>query len=245
MRGVCLFGGNGTRLGRYTRRVANKHLILIGDKTIADLTAEKMVETGLKRCSFVTGANYAGQLVNYFGDGKEWGFEEIDYRFQYQPDGIPSALLATETYNAGHKIFLHLGDNVIDYNFKRDWDKFAESGHGCRIFLTSIPDPTRFGIAEINEGTIVSLEEKPKEPKGNLAVIGAYFFDETVFERAKSLRPSARGETEVIDLIKSYLRDSRVDYRILDGFYCDVGTPDQIIRVVNWYDKKRKANPGV
>src|SRR3990167_3581316 len=98
MRGVCLFGGNGTRLGRYTRRVANKHLILIGDKTVADLTVEKMIEAGITRCSFVTGANYAGQIVTYFGDGKEWGFDELDYRFQHQPDGIPSGLLAAENY---------------------------------------------------------------------------------------------------------------------------------------------------
>jgi glucose-1-phosphate thymidylyltransferase len=240
MRGVCLFGGTGSRLGRYTRRVANKHLILLGDKTVADLTAERMIEAGLDNCAFVTGGNFAGQIVTYFGDGEEWGFKEITYRFQYEPDGIPSALLRTENYCKGHKIFLCLGDNVIDYNFKSDWDEFVAKGWGCKIFLTRVNDPQRFGIAEINEGAIISIEEKPEKPKSNLAIIGAYFFDESVFERAGKLKKSLRGETEVVDLMKSYLKDSSLHYCILDAFYCDVGTTNQIARVVRWYDEKSR-----
>lgn len=235
MRGVCLFGGTGKRLGRYTRRVANKHLILIGDKTIADLTVEKMIETGLTRCSFVTGANYAGQIVTYFGNGNEWGFDEIDYRFQYQPDGIPSGLLTTENYCAGHKTFLHLGDNVIDYNFKSDWEEFLKTGKGCRLYLKKVENPSQFGIAEITNGKIASVTEKPTEPKDDLAIVGAYFFDESVFERVRHLKRSARGETEVTDLIRSYLEDSQVTYKILECFYADAGSPEQIARVVKWY----------
>lgn len=241
MRGICLFGGTGSRLGRYTRRVANKHLILIGDKTVAELVVEKMIETGLDSCAFVTGGNFGGQIVTYFGDGEEWGFKEITYRFQYEPDGIPSALLRTENYCRGHKTFLCLGDNVIDHDFRDDWAKFSKSGKGCQIFLTPVPDPERFGVAEVLDGKIHSIEEKPKRPKSNLAVVGAYFFDETVFDRAQALTKSARGETEIVDLINSYLADSEVGYRILDGFYCDVGTPDQIARVVNWYDEKKRS----
>ncbi len=238
MRGVCLFGGTGSRLGRYTRRVANKHLILIGDKPVADLTAEKMVETGLRRCSFVTNANNAGQIITYFGDGKEWGFEEIEYRFQYQPDGIPSALVITENHTAGHKIFMHLGDNVIDYNFRSDWEEFSERGKGCRIFLKKVPNPEHFGVVEITNGKIMSIEEKPLRPKSDLAMIGAYFMDETAISRAKKLSKSTRGETEVTDLIKSYLEDSQVHYKALDCFYADVGTPQQIAKVVKWYYEK-------
>lgn len=241
MRGVCLFGGTGSRLGRYTRRVANKHLILVGDKTVADLTAEQMIATGIDQCAFVTGGNYGGQIVTYFGDGEEWGFKEITYRFQYEPDGVPSALLRTENYCQGHKVFLHLGDNVIDHHFKADWNEFVAKGWGCKIFLTRVADPERFGVAEVNGDTILSLEEKPTRPKSNLAVVGAYFFDESVFERAKQLKKSARGETEVIDLIKSYLADSQVRYRLLDGFFCDMGTTDQLIRVVQWYDETKRA----
>ena len=238
MRGVCLFGGSGTRLGRFTRRVANKHLILIGDKTIADLTAEQMVKTGLTRCSFVTGSNYAGQIVSYFGDGKEFGFEEIDYRFQYKPDGIPSALASTENFCTGHKMFLHLGDNVIDYDFRGDWEDFAERGKGCRIYLKAVQNPGDFGIVEISGGKVVSVSEKPNRPKGDLAVIGAYFLDDTAIARAKKLKPSQRGETEITDLIKSYLEDSQVSFRILDCFYADAGTPEQIARVAKWHYEK-------
>ncbi len=243
MRGVCLFGGNGTRLGRYTRRVANKHLILIGDKTIADLTVEKMIEAGISRCSFVTGANYAGQIVTYFGDGKEWGFDEIDYRFQYQPDGIPSALAAAENFCKGHKTFLHLGDNVVDYNFRRDAEEFFERGQGCQIYLRKVEDPRHFGVAEITNGRISSFEEKPAAPKSDLAIIGTYFFDATVFERSKGLAKSARGETEVVDLLSSYLNDSQVNYKILDCFYADAGTPEQFARVVKWYYEKKLNRP--
>lgn len=240
MRGVCLFGGSGTRLGRYTRRVANKHLILIGDKTLADLTAERMIQTGLERCAFVTGGNYGGQIVTYFGDGTEWGFEEIIYRFQYEPDGVPSALVTTANYVKGHKIFLHLGDNVIDHDFKADWENFTASGAGCQIFLTKVPDPRRYGVVELgDDGGIVSIEEKPANPKSDLAVIGAYFFDETVIERARKLPKSARGETEIVDLIKSYLKDSRVLHRVLNCFYCDAGTPDQLARLTGWYHDKK------
>ena len=243
MRGICLFGGTGQRLGRYTRRVANKHLILIGDKTIADLTAERMVETGLTRSSFVTGANYAGQLVTYFGDGKEWGFEEIDYKFQHQPDGIPSALLVAENYCQGHKVFVHLGDNIIDHNFRKDWEEFMEMGKGCKIFLRAVDDPSNFGVAEISAHRIASLVEKPKNPKSNLAIIGAYFFDETVFERARKLKKSPRGETEITELLNLYLLDSQVSYKILDCFYADAGTPEQIARVVKWYYEKKWKKP--
>lgn len=238
MRGVCLFGGKGTRLGRFTRRVANKHLIPVGDKTIADLTAERMVQAGFSHCAFVTGTNYPGQIVSYFGDGKEWGLEEIDYRFQYQADGIPSALLTAENFCRGHQIFLHLGDNVIDYNFREDWLKFSESGKGCQVFLTRVEDPERFGVVEIKNDKIISVEEKPSQPKSNLIIMGTYFFDETVMERAKLLKKSARGETEVTDLIHSYLNDGQVDYKILNCFYADAGTPEQIARVVKWYYEK-------
>lgn len=243
MRGVCLFGGTGTRLGRFTRRVANKHLILIGDKTIADLTVEKMIETGLKRCSFVTGANYAGQLVSYFGDGNEWGFDEIDYRFQYQPDGIPSALAVTENYCVGHKIFLHLGDNVIDYNFSNDWNEFQKKKYGCQIFLKKVENPHHFGVVELLNGKIVSVDEKPSSPKSDLAIVGAYFLDETAIERSKKLKKSPRNETEIIDLIRSYLEDSSVHYKILDCFYADAGTPEQIAKVVKWYYEKKWNRP--
>lgn len=239
MRGVCLFGGMGTRLGRYTRRVANKHLILIGDKTIADLTVECMIETGIKQCAFVIGSNYAGQFITYFGDGKEWGFEEIDYKVQHQPDGLPSALIATENFCLGHKVFMHLGDNVIDYNFRNDWEKFSRHSKGCQIYLKRVEEPKHYGIAEVTNGKIVSLVEKPADPKSDLAVIGVYFFDETAIERAKKLPKSARGETEIIDLIKSYQADSEVSHKILDCFYADAGTPQQIARVVNWYYEKK------
>lgn len=241
MRGVCLFGGTGSRLGRFTRRVANKHLILIGDKTVADLTAERMIATGLEYCAFVTGGHFGGQIVTYFGDGEEWKFKEITYRFQYHPDGIPSALLRTENYCRGHKIFLHLGDNVIDHDFKADWNDFVAKNEGCRIFLKKIPDPRNFGVVEIKNGRIVSIEEKPEKPNSDLAIIGAYFFDESVFERAKCLSKSKRGETEIVDLIKSYLHDSKVEYDVLDGFYCDVGIPENIPKVVRWYEEKKAA----
>lgn len=245
MRGVCLFGGNGTRLGRFTRRVANKHLILIGDKTLAELTAEKMIETGLTRCAFVTGKNYGGQIVTYFGDGAEWGFDEISYHFQPESDGVPSAMLAAEYYLQGHKIFLHLGDNAIAHNFKEDWKNFIRCGAGCQIFLIRVPDPSRFGIVELErDGRIASLAEKPENPRSNLAVIGAYFFDETVVARAKQLSKSSRGETEIIDLIKSYLENSSVIYRILDCFYCDAGAPDQIARLTSWYHEQRWGKNG-
>lgn len=243
MRGVCLFGGTGQRLGRYTRRVANKHLILIGDKTIADLTAERMIDTGLKQCAFVIGSNYAGQFITYFGDGKEWGFEEIDYKVQHQPEGLPSALITAESFCLGHKIFMHLGDNVIDYDFRQDWNQFAERGKGCQIFLRQVNNPSHFGIVEITNGRINSIAEKPSHPKSDLAIVGAYFLDHTAIERAKNLHKSARGETEVVDLIQSYLKDSQVTYKILECFYADAGTPEQLARVVKWYYEKKWQHP--
>src|SRR5689334_11526692 len=98
MKAVCLFGGSGSRLGRYTRRVANKHLVLIGDKTIADLVAEQVYAAGFASCCIVTGSNHSGQLVGYFGDGKEWGFSELEYRFQYAAEGVPSGLSLAASY---------------------------------------------------------------------------------------------------------------------------------------------------
>lgn len=243
MRGICLFGGTGSRLGRYTRRVANKHLILVGDKTIADLTVERMIGAGCTRCSIVTGTNYAGQIVQYFGNGKEWGFEELDYHFQFEPDGIPSAILTAETACRGEKIFLHLGDNVVDYDFRSDWEEFVESRRGCQIYLRQVANPSQFGVAAISKGRVQSVVEKPQQPESDLAIIGTYFFDATVMERARILKKSGRGETEVIDLIRSYLSDSEVHHKILDCFYADAGTPQQIARVVKWYFEKTWKTP--
>jgi len=235
MKGVILAGGTGSRLGRLTT-VLNKHLVAVGPVPMIEYPLATLRKMGINDVTIVTGAEHAGTIMSYLT--KEHPEIDFTYKVQKEARGIAQALGLVENVVHKSKIAVILGDNIFDYSFYEAGIEFEESDLGAMLFLKKVPDPERFGVAEVERDRIGSIEEKPLHPKSNLAVTGIYFYDESVFDRIRTLRPSARGELEVTDLNNSYLFGGRCGYRIIRGFWSDAGTHESIRRATQYIEKK-------
>jgi glucose-1-phosphate thymidylyltransferase len=186
---------------------------------------ETMVEAGVTEVLIVTGPERTGDLLRALGDGSRFGLERLYFTVQEAPSGIAHAIGLAETFASGDHLFVILGDNLV---FGSDVagavQRFDRQTFGAKVFLKAVPDPERFGVAEIRGGTVVGIEEKPCSPKSNLAVTGLYLYDHTVFDKIRHLRPSAREELEVTDLNRLYLREGTLHYDVLEGDWIDAGT---------------------
>jgi glucose-1-phosphate thymidylyltransferase len=243
MKGVILAGGLGTRL-RPCTKVTNKHLLPIYNKPMIYYPLETLVSAGIKEILIVTGGNNAGDFLKLLGNGKEFGLKEIHYTYQEGSGGIAEALGLAEDFADEGKIVVILGDNIFEDNIKQYVDNFEKQEKGARLFLKEIPDPERFGVAEIKDGKIIGIEEKPKEPKSNLAVAGLYMYDNQVFDIIKILKPSERGELEITDVNNFYIKQGTATYEILKGFWTDAGKFESLFRASEFIRKKqlRKKN---
>jgi glucose-1-phosphate thymidylyltransferase len=204
MKGVILAGGLGTRLYPLTK-VTNKHLLSVYDKPMIYYPIQTLINAGIDDILIVTGGNNAGDFLRLLGNGKEFGLKHINYTYQQGEGGIAEALGLAEFFAAGEKICVVLGDNLIEKNIRRAVEAFRKQKGGAKILLKEVPDPQRFGVAELEGDRIVRVEEKPKEPKSNYAVVGFYMYDGTVFDVIKTLRPSGRGELEITDVNNRYI----------------------------------------
>jgi glucose-1-phosphate thymidylyltransferase len=221
MKGIILAGGQGTRLFPLTA-VTNKHLVPVGNIPMIEYPLHTLSKTKIESLSVVTGGEHFKQVSEYLSRMHP----EINFSFHYQREagGIAQALGLTEPFVHDSKLAVILGDNVFEEDVTMAAKYFTKTNQGAILFLKKVPDPTRFGIAEIKGNKIISIEEKPKEPKSDLAVTGLYFYDQTVFEKIRRLKPSARGELEITDVNNLYLQEGRLGFRILDGFWSDAGT---------------------
>lgn len=222
-KGVILAGGSGTRLLPLTR-VTNKHLIGIYDRPMIYFPLQTLIKANIKDIMIVAGRGFAGDFLELLGSGEEFGIN-LSYAVQESPSGIAGALLLCKRFANGDNIVVVLGDNIFSDAF--DFNDFRE---GCRIYLKEVPDPERFGVAKIQNNRLISIEEKPKIPQSNLAVTGLYLYDSRVFDIINCLRPSARGELEITDVNSQYIRDGKIDYMVIDGFWSDAGTHDSLYR---------------
>jgi len=229
MKGVILAGGEGTRLLPLTR-VTNKHLLPVGTKPMIYYPIETLVKSGIKDILIVTGGNNPGDFLKLLRDGREFGLKEIHYTYQEGSGGIAQALSLAEDFADGGKIVVILGDNIFEDTFSEAVRDFEKQEKGAKIFLKEVPDPYRFGVAEIKDGKIVNIEEKPKKPKSNLAVTGLYMYDNQVFDIIKTLKPSERGELEITDVNNFYIRQGAMTYEILKGYWTDAGTFPSLLR---------------
>jgi glucose-1-phosphate thymidylyltransferase len=232
MKGVILAGGLGTRLFPCTK-VTNKHLLPVYDKPMIYYPLLTMVKTGLKDIMIVTGGNYAGDFLRILGNGKEFGLKDISYTYQEGEGGIADALKLAENFAECEKIFVILGDNIIEDNVTDDIKIFNEQKEGARIFLKEVPDPERFGVAEIKEGKVINIEEKPQKPKSSYAVCGLYLYDNSVFDIIDTLKPSGRGELEITDVNNAYIKRGMMTYSILKGWWTDAGTFESLLKASN------------
>jgi glucose-1-phosphate thymidylyltransferase len=229
MKGVILAGGLGTRLMPCTK-VTNKHLLPVYNKPMIYYPLNTLVKAGIEDIMIVTGGNYAGDFLRLLGNGSEFGLKDISYTYQEGEGGIAHALKLAENFADEEKVVVMLGDNIIKDDISDAVEEFEKQQEGARIFLKDVPDPERFGVAEIQDGRVINIEEKPEKPLTNYAVIGIYMYDNSVFEIINSLKPSERGELEITDVNNEYIRRGTMTYSIIKGWWTDAGTFDSLYR---------------
>ena len=237
MKGVILAGGTGSRLYPLTK-VTNKHLLPVYDKPMIYYPLQTLLEAGIDEIMIVSGRGHAGHFLELLGSGEEWG-AQFTYQIQEKAGGIAHALGLAERWAEEEDITVILGDNIFQDNVKGDIDTFTS---GAKIFLKEVPDANRFGVAELKDDTIVSIEEKPQKPKSCYAVTGLYIYDSSVFEIIRTIKPSGRGELEITDVNNAYMKKGEMRYSILRGFWTDAGTFDTLIRAGVLIQKYRKSN---
>ena len=229
MKGIILAGGLGSRLFPLTK-ITNKHLLPIYDKPMIYYPIQTLINAGITDIMIVTGGNNAGDFLRLLGNGKEFGLKHINYTYQEGEGGIAAALSLAEYFAEGEPICVVLGDNLIEKNIVKAVKDFAKQKKGAKILLKEVPDPERFGVAEIRNGKLVAIEEKPKRPRSNLAVIGIYLYDGKVFDIVKKLKPSDRGELEITDVNNAYVRNGGMTWEMLEGWWTDAGTFESLMR---------------
>ena len=223
MKGVILAGGLGTRLMPCTK-VTNKHLLPVYDKPMIYYPLRALVNAGLEDIMIVTGGSNAGDFLRLLGNGQEFGLKDISYTYQEGEGGIADALRLAENFIDKDKMVVMLGDNIIRDDISNAVKEFEKQDRGARIFLKEVNNPERFGVAELEGGRVINIEEKPKKPKTNYAVVGLYMYDSDVFEIIETLKPSGRGELEITDVNNEYIKRGTMTYSILKGWWGDAGT---------------------
>jgi len=229
MKGVILAGGLGTRLYPLTK-VTNKHLLPVYDKPMIYFPIQTLINAGIDDILIVTGGNNAGDFLKLLGNGKEFGLKHINYTYQEGEGGIAQALSLAEFFASGEEICVVLGDNIIERNIRRAVENFKRQKEGVKILLKEVPDPQRFGVPELKGDRIVRIEEKPKSPRSQYAVIGIYLYDQEVFNIIKTLKPSGRGELEITDVNNQYIEKGLMTWDILEGWWTDAGTFESLLR---------------
>ena len=232
MKGVILAGGLGTRLFPLTK-ITNKHLLPVHDRPMIYYPIQTLINAGIDDIMIVTGGNSAGDFLRLLGNGKEFGLKHLNYTYQEGEGGIADALSLVEHFADEQPICVVLGDNIIESNIRLAADEYRGQGKGAKILLKKVPDPQRFGVPELNGNSVLQIEEKPQEPKSDLAVIGIYFYDSTVFDVIRTLVPSGRGELEITDVNNHYIKRGEMTWNELDGWWTDAGTFESLLRASN------------
>ena len=225
MRGIILAGGTGSRLYPLTK-VTNKHLLPVYDKPMIYYPLQTLMTAGISDIMIVSGRGHAGHFLELLGSGAEFGVN-LTYEIQENAGGIAQALGLAEKWADDESVAVILGDNLFQDTVKDDVTSFRA---GAKIFLKEVPDAGRFGVAELGEDRVISIEEKPKKPRSKYAVTGLYLYDAEVFSIIRTLKPSGRGELEITDVNNAYLKKNLMQYALLKGYWSDAGTFDSLLR---------------
>lgn len=238
MKGVILAGGKGTRLYPLTH-ATNKHLLPVYDRPMVYYPIQTLMNAGITEVLIVTGDVHAGDFINVIKNGHDLGLSHVEYAYQEGGSaGISDALKYAEDFADGDSIAVILGDNTTDADISGAVKNFNS---GAMVFLKEVPDPQRFGIPRFSESDpsiIEEILEKPKDPPSNKAVTGLYLYDNTVFDKIRTLKPSGRGELEVTDLNNAYIKEGKLTWATLDGFWSDAGTFESLFRTNAYWAKK-------
>ena len=242
MKGIVLAGGTGSRLFPLTK-ITNKHLLPIYDKPMIYYPIQTLVDAGIHDIMIVTGGRSSGDFLRLLANGREFGLSHINYTYQEGEGGIADALGLCSHFAAGDKICVILGDNIIEKNIRCAVEDFRKQQKGAKILLKEVPDAERFGVAEFSGGRIIGIEEKPRSPKSSYAVTGIYLYDESVWDKILTLKPSARGELEITDVNNAYIQEGSMTYAFLDGWWTDAGTFESLLRATNLVAQTRGVVP--
>ena len=222
LKGIVLAGGTGSRMFPLTK-VTNKHLLPVGKAPMIWHPVWKLKQGGIDEILIVTGTEHMGAVVGCLGSGKDFGCR-FTYKVQDEAGGIAQALALAENFAGGDQVCVILGDNIFQDSLDVEAAAFARQGSGARILLKQVADPQRFGVAEILGDRVVGIEEKPRAPKSDLSVTGIYFYDATVFDIIRTVRPSGRGELEITDVNNAYIQRGQMSYGTFQGWWSDAGT---------------------
>ncbi len=225
-KGIILAGGTGSRLYPATK-VTNKHLLPVYDSPMIFYPLNTLKKAGIEDILIVCGEDHVGDFARLLKDGSEFGVK-LTYKVQTEAGGIAQALSLAEDFVNNQNMTVVLGDNIYEDDFSEPVQAFEKGAH---VFLKEVPDPNRFGVAELDENNnVLSIEEKPENPKTNFAVTGLYLYDFTVFNKIRSCKPSARGELEITDVSNLYIQEKNLGASIIKGNWSDAGTHESLFR---------------
>ncbi|KZE70479.1 spore coat protein [Paenibacillus elgii] len=222
MKGIILAGGTGSRLYPLTK-VTNKHLLPVGKYPMIFHSVAKLKQADIHDILVVTGKDHMGDVVNLLGSGQEMGVT-FTYKVQDEAGGIAQALGLAEHFVCQDQMVVILGDNVFSDSIAPYVQNFKKQQRGAKILIQEVHDPKRYGVPELDGNKIISIDEKPQNPKSSYAVTGIYMFDSSVFSIIKTLKPSGRGELEITDVNNAYIERGQLTYDFLQGWWTDAGT---------------------
>ena len=237
MKGIVLAGGRATRLRPLTK-ITSKQLLPVFNKPMIFYPIETLVRAGIHDILIIVSPEYSGHFLNLLGSGEEFGVN-FQYRVQEEPKGLADAFIVGEKFIGRDDVAMILGDNIFEHDFTESIKSFNS---GARIFAKKVHDPERYGVVEFDRNNkVISIVEKPENPKSDYAAVGFYIYDNRVIDFAKSLKPSARGEIEIVDLHNKYREHGELDVNIIEGMWEDAGTFDSLLRVGNFMAERAKA----
>jgi glucose-1-phosphate thymidylyltransferase len=233
MIGIILAGGTGSRLNPLTQ-LLNKHMLPVYNKNMIMYPLQTLMDANIKEIMIVSGREHAGQFLQMLGSGKDYNIN-LTYTVQEESGGIAQALGMCKRFAKNDNIAVILGDNL--YEDKFDFSDFRE---GCRLYLKKVSDPERFGVARIINNELIEIVEKPKNLKYDdvYAVTGLYLYSSDVFNKISCLTPSHRGELEITDINNLYIKEKKIEYEIVDGFWSDMGTFESLYKASEFIRNK-------
>ncbi|MEI6650491.1 MAG: sugar phosphate nucleotidyltransferase [Candidatus Moraniibacteriota bacterium] len=236
MKGIILAGGTGTRLLPLTA-VLTKQLLPVYDRPMIFYPLNTLIQAGIRDILIIVSPDYSGSYLNLLGSMFHGHGVNISFVVQKRPSGLPEAFILGEDFLDGGPSTLILGDNIFEDDFSEAIGSFVSGG---RVFAKEVPDPERYGVVEFDPGTgkVISIEEKPSAPKSNFAIPGIYLYDGKSSEIAKGVKPSERGELEIVDMHRAYLNLGELDVRTITGAYFDAGTHDSLLEASSYAKEK-------
>lgn len=234
MKGIILAGGSATRL-RPCTKVTSKQLLPVYNRPMIYYPLNTLLKAGIKDILIIVAPEKAGDYLNLLGSGNEFG-AKFTYEIQDKPNGLAEAFIIGENFIDDDNVAMILGDNIFEDDLSDEINSFKSGG---KVFAKEVPDPERFGVVEFDENKkVISIEEKPKEPKSNYCIPGLYIYDNRVVEAAKQVKPSERGELEITELHNWYLDKGELEVGLINGEWIDAGTFDSLLKAQNFAKEK-------